>query len=627
MSVGPVLLDQLHQTLSEARRGATNGESVVRLAADSKDLEYETYGRVIAVVVASVRGVGQAVLDDADLAIQYFEGQAAPDPYFHWAAVTARGIAHVRMGAAQLAIEDYTQAFEIAQESGLDELAALTSINIGYVQRFVGDPISAMTALLQGVASPDATKETQALGHYFIAQIYADHAYWCRANEHGRRAIGLTGPFAGVRLRSLFAANLVQEGDLEEARSVLDGIELRSLNSETSFLWAHYLVAHGHLLVSEQKPRQAIAAFVEALRDIPDCFGLDPYVLAKQGLARAHLALHDPAEAIRVLDETPVEPLFLIQRRRHLDLYIAAYETLGDWQKVSYYEDTMLRMVIDRRVSLATLAKLTQSMRNGEQAAFRHRQLRLKSIELRRLKQDRDELIEIVANDLQSPLTTLELAMGMLGENTSPEVSKRCISWSNTAIHRIGGIATRLGLVTTLESGQWQPTSSHVELSRFIRERVTAATDLAAEKSISLEADLPDVIIRTELDLAALKFIVDQLIQNAITFTRPGGQVRVHLSDGGRAAVISVSDDGQGWHSEEQSRLFNKHSRLSSAPTGSEAASGLGLYIARELATLLGGSISAHSQGRDEGSVFTVITPLPDRQFGAPVDNNRSATY
>jgi signal transduction histidine kinase len=99
------------------------------------------------------------------------------------------------------------------------------------------------------------------------------------------------------------------------------------------------------------------------------------------------------------------------------------------------------------------------------------------------------------------------------------------------------------------------------------------------------------------------------LLANAVRYSPDGGEVRCTVRSGGGLAVVTVGDRGTGIHAEDLPRLFTRFTRVGRGADGEIPGTGLGLYIARQLAREHGGDIIAASR-RGVGSSFTVTLPL-----------------
>src|SRR5262249_22074150 len=143
---------------------------------------------------------------------------------------------------------------------------------------------------------------------------------------------------------------------------------------------------------------------------------------------------------------------------------------------------------------------------------------------------------------------------------------------------------------------------------------------LAEKKNIDLRGTVAPDIPLLRQDVVKFRQIVSNLLSNAIKFTPEGGRVLLKAEADASALTLTVADTGVGIAPEEQGQIFEKFRQGMSPLTREVAGTGLGLSIVRELAKLLGGEVTLHSElGR--GSTFTVRLPLR-RSDEAPLELN-----
>ncbi|MBI9106615.1 MAG: response regulator [Spirochaetales bacterium] len=128
----------------------------------------------------------------------------------------------------------------------------------------------------------------------------------------------------------------------------------------------------------------------------------------------------------------------------------------------------------------------------------------------------------------------------------------------------------------------------------------------AEDKQQKLIIDLPREIPAVMGDFTAVRGILYNLLDNGLKFTPPGGEVRLAVT-AADAVVLEVSDTGPGIHESEQGRLFKRFERLSTQPTAGESSTGLGLYVAFELARMNGGELEYHPG--EDGACFRLTLP------------------
>ena len=103
--------------------------------------------------------------------------------------------------------------------------------------------------------------------------------------------------------------------------------------------------------------------------------------------------------------------------------------------------------------------------------------------------------------------------------------------------------------------------------------------------------------------------VINNLVTNAIKFSKPGSRIVLRAICLKEAVAISVTDQGQGIPHEEISKMFQYFSMTNVRPTAGEKSTGLGLAIAKRMVEAHGGKIGVESQP-GQGSTFTFTLPL-----------------
>ena len=137
---------------------------------------------------------------------------------------------------------------------------------------------------------------------------------------------------------------------------------------------------------------------------------------------------------------------------------------------------------------------------------------------------------------------------------------------------------------------------------------------LTDEKNIDLQVVLPAKLEPIRADRDKLAIILNNLLGNAIKYTKPEGNVIVGCQITGNSVVITVKDNGIGIAPAEQSKVFEKFYRVGDPEAGGEQGTGIGLYTAREIARQHGGDIELSSE---KGSGSTFIVRLPHQETRA----------
>jgi signal transduction histidine kinase len=176
--------------------------------------------------------------------------------------------------------------------------------------------------------------------------------------------------------------------------------------------------------------------------------------------------------------------------------------------------------------------------------------------------------------------------------------------------------ATRLSILVDdmlnlnyLETGQAQIRIDEVSLQEVFQEAILDVGDMAKEKTVNIEFNIPGNFPLMLTDRQKLDLIVMHLLSNAIKYSPPSGLVSIEASLNGDKAVIAVRDRGIGIPLEEQDKIFERFYQVEDSLTRQYGGIGLGLAIVKRLVELCQGRIWVESQ-MGKGSTFTFELPL-----------------
>jgi signal transduction histidine kinase len=225
-------------------------------------------------------------------------------------------------------------------------------------------------------------------------------------------------------------------------------------------------------------------------------------------------------------------------------------------------------------------------------------------------------LLATLSHELRTPLTALEgygelLEDEILGPLTGEQ--RDVIVRLRTVGRHLGSLIEDILTYASLEADRLTARTAPVRLDELMDSLHPFLEPLAREKGIAFELELEPGLPVLTTDEARVRQILLNLCQNAIKFTE-AGQVAVRVcrgsptSDGTATVRFAVRDTGVGIAATDMQRLFRPFSQLEDSETRRARGTGLGLYIARRLATLLGGRIELVSRPGD-GSTFTLVLP------------------
>ncbi len=235
-------------------------------------------------------------------------------------------------------------------------------------------------------------------------------------------------------------------------------------------------------------------------------------------------------------------------------------------------------------------------------------------VKLKALDALKNEFISIAAHDLRSPLGAVRgMAEVLSRQQNQGEREQALLKNIIDASDRMVGLVNRYLDYASIEAGALKLNKIETDLSRFLEGLLVLRRVLAADKEITIQADLPDRMT-CSVDSERLGQVIDNLLDNAIKFSPHGGTIKLGLSeaDDGTSAVISVSDEGTGIPEDFKSRIFGAFETAADDDDSnrfrSDKSFGLGLMISKRVVDAHGGSISV-DENAEGGAVLTVTLP------------------
>lgn len=215
--------------------------------------------------------------------------------------------------------------------------------------------------------------------------------------------------------------------------------------------------------------------------------------------------------------------------------------------------------------------------------------------ELNRLNVDKNDLINVMAHDLKSPIANIQNCADLLGENDDfSGDNKRMIDIIAISSGKIQSMITKILDVEAVESGQRNLKMEVVTPADSIQKVIDSYQEKAEEKQINIDTDLsPQLLV--EVDAFYFEQVVDNLLSNALKFSTSNTTITISLKKMDEFVRLSVRDEGPGMTEEDKGKVFKKFQQLSAQPTGGEQSIGLGLSIVKSYTEMMGGLISFDS--------------------------------
>jgi len=225
-------------------------------------------------------------------------------------------------------------------------------------------------------------------------------------------------------------------------------------------------------------------------------------------------------------------------------------------------------------------------------------------------EKSRDQFIDAATHELRTPLANIKAYAETLStcEMDDPEQQKEFYNTINSEATRLARFVDDLLDISSMEVGSLLIRRQNVEIERLFREAVDKVRPLLEKKAITFELVMPPKLGEMQLDKDKISALLVNLLGNAAKYTPTGGQVRFKVETGEINLLVAISDSGFGIAEDELPKVFEKFFRSENPLVRDEAGTGLGLSLAREIARLHGGDITAEST-LGEGSTFTISLP------------------
>lgn len=242
-----------------------------------------------------------------------------------------------------------------------------------------------------------------------------------------------------------------------------------------------------------------------------------------------------------------------------------------------------------------------------------HISVQIKAQELEKASQYKSDFLANMSHELRTPLNSSLILAKLLADNPQGNLTPEQIKFAATIQSSGNDLLTLINDILDLskiESGHMEVLPESVSIKRIAENIKFSFDQMAKEKGlkliINIDANCPSNI---HTDRLRLEQIIKNLLSNAIKFTQKG-QVELNIHKSGSNEInISVKDTGIGISEEQQRIVFDPFRQADGTTSRKYGGTGLGLSISRELARLLGGSITL-SSALGEGSNFTIHIPM-----------------
>lgn len=219
----------------------------------------------------------------------------------------------------------------------------------------------------------------------------------------------------------------------------------------------------------------------------------------------------------------------------------------------------------------------------------------------------KDEFLAMLGHELRNPLAPISFALE-LAKTHPDEPPTRELEIIERQARHIERLVNDLLDVARIVRGKISLNTKIEEIQPIISKAVEIAAPLLETKQHVLELDVPKHGLPVEADETRLAQVIANLLTNAAKFTEPGGKISLSARREGNEVVVRVHDNGVGISPELLPHVFEIFTQGQRSNASTQGL-GLGLALVHNFVRLHGGTVTAHSEGPNRGSEFTVRLP------------------
>jgi signal transduction histidine kinase len=230
--------------------------------------------------------------------------------------------------------------------------------------------------------------------------------------------------------------------------------------------------------------------------------------------------------------------------------------------------------------------------------------------QVKALDRSKSEFLSIASHEVRTPLTVIKSSLDVLVANkafTYTTDQRQLIAFCQQSVERLIQLVKDILDVSKIEAGVLQIQFIPTSLNELVTKCLFWVPQLPGGQGIEVEARLPSEPAMVSADPGRIMQVLENLISNALKFSKPGGKVTIELVEHGAEYEIVVSDQGKGIAAEHLERIFGKFYQVEESTTREQGGTGLGLAICKGIIRAHRGRIWAESElGKGSRFHFTL---------------------
>jgi len=221
----------------------------------------------------------------------------------------------------------------------------------------------------------------------------------------------------------------------------------------------------------------------------------------------------------------------------------------------------------------------------------------------------RAEFINIISHEMRGPLTNTKWVLEILMKGNFEEKEKKAyFSNMKDGNDQMVKIINDIVSASKIEQGKWVFSKEEVSIKKIVEKTIKEVCSTESAKDIKINLNIEE-IPEVSLDVKNFNQVFFNLLDNAIRYTKQGGEVKIKIVKIGNKVMCEIKDSGVGIPKREQKYIFNKFFRSKNILRYRTGGTGLGLFVAKNILKAMGGSVGFKSKEKI-GSTFWFDVPV-----------------
>ena len=221
---------------------------------------------------------------------------------------------------------------------------------------------------------------------------------------------------------------------------------------------------------------------------------------------------------------------------------------------------------------------------------------------------EKKDVITLLSHDIRTPFNQVMGLSGLILMDTDKEsIDKHAASIKEISIRNLMLLNDILKLLKIDHINDTE--NSLAELTELVANACNHLTPTAKAKSIQIHTNATKAI-PVFVNRLLLTEAISNILNNAIKFSHPGGNIEIEMGESQGSAYVRITDNGIGIREEDKSKIFKRFTSAGKMGTAGEHSSGVGLYLSQKIVKQNKGELSVYSEGSNKGSSFTITLPV-----------------